>query len=114
MESAAAFVSHSGAFRRQAGFPILTPDELGQIDLGNKSSLNRVVWIVCPVVISLVSVVVALRLIVRRRTTGRLFLDDGGSRSPSSPVRRRTADGRVGACQVSWCWQRYLPWSCAP
>ncbi len=76
MELAAA-LSHQ---RRQAGggggFPALTPDELSQIDIDDKSSLEIMVKVVCIVVISLVGATVLLRLVVRRKRTGRFFLDD--------------------------------------
>jgi len=61
--------------RQDVGF--LTPDMLSQFDFSDKSSLTSLVWVVCGIVMGLVTIVVALRIFSRRFKMGRMFLDDG-------------------------------------
>ncbi len=67
-----------GLLRRQlAGLSFLTPDELKAIDTSNQSTLASLVSAVGALAIAFLCFIVVLRLVVRRRTTGRLFIDDG-------------------------------------
>ncbi|CAK7213126.1 hypothetical protein SBRCBS47491_001696 [Sporothrix bragantina] len=54
----------------------LTPEELAQLDLSNKSSLETLVTVVSAVAMALITSIVVLRLTVRRYSVGRFFLDD--------------------------------------
>ncbi|EFX05459.1 plasma membrane protein [Grosmannia clavigera kw1407] len=54
----------------------VTPEEISKFDLSDKSSLTGVVIAVPATCISLITVIVSLRLLLRRHTIGRLLVDD--------------------------------------
>ncbi|CAK7211541.1 hypothetical protein SCUCBS95973_001150 [Sporothrix curviconia] len=54
----------------------LTPAELAQLDLSNKTSLETLVTAVSAIAMALITSIVVLRLMVRRYSVGRFFLDD--------------------------------------
>lgn len=54
----------------------ITPNELSQLDTSDKSSLKMLVTVVSAVAMALITSTVVLRLMVRRHSVGRFFLDD--------------------------------------
>jgi hypothetical protein len=69
--------SGGGLQRREGpGFALITPEQLSQIDFSQKSDISNIVLIVSGIVIALLGTVVPLRLWIRKRVTGRWFLDD--------------------------------------
>src|SRR6187549_2761714 len=76
MQSSPLSPASAGLMRRQTGGFDLTPEQLAQIDFDNKTDLRPLVLAVSGVVIALLMTIVPLRLVVRKRWTGQLFLDD--------------------------------------
>jgi hypothetical protein len=60
----------------------LTPDQLAQINLSDKSSIESLVWGVNIAGIILITVVVSARLAVRRFMIHQFFTDDRSSNPP--------------------------------